>query len=184
MAEEETSKLHVKVGDSEFNAEGTREDVQRQFELFRDLVANRGTATPTDAPPPSPADQKGGDGESTNGTDPSTLSSEEASRVFQVDRKGKLVTLRVLPTGSRRAVESALLLLLGFQELLNKEEVLVGQLKDALQQSGLQPDRIDRIMAPHLRDGLVRKGGRGPGGRYRLSNTGQAEAERLVRDLA
>ncbi len=170
----ESQKLRVRIGEHEFEAEGPPELVQGQFDAWRELISRLqiGGRGPTGEP--------GADEEPSKDL---PIKDTSLSRVFQRG-EGKIITLRVLPTGDRREADAILLLLYGFHQLLQQDDVLVGRIKNALGQSGLQPDRIDRGIAPYVAAGLVRKGGRGPGGRYRLSNTGVHHAEGLVRDLA
>ena len=46
----ETYKLKVKIGEHEFDAEGPTDVVQRQFAVFRELIAAMRAGTPTDPP--------------------------------------------------------------------------------------------------------------------------------------
>ena len=103
----------------------------------------------------------------------------------QENRNGKpLVTLRYPPQGNNRAEVALVLLLFGFRELAKQEEVPVMTLKDALEQSGLRIERVDRTAYLPIKEGLVLKGGKkGPGGSYRLTNAGLTRAVADLREL-
>lgn len=179
---EENQKIHIKLGDLEFEAEGDASSVSEALARFEALVAARpeiAAQLPRGTAQAMPDEQEDG------GEDASEHHGLDLGRYFSVDGKRRLVTLRLHPSGPQRNANAILLVLYGFLELLNEEDVLVGRVKDALEQSGIQPSRIDKAIAPHQRAGLVLRGGKpGPGGKYRLSNTGIAEAERLLNGLA
>ena len=110
-----------------------------------------------------------------NETDPSDL-----SRIFVSDEKKGTVSLKLFPRSEDKNPASLLLLLLGFRQLLQKDEVMVTELKAALKQSGCVIDRIDDIAGKSLSSGLINKGGRGKGGRYSLTNAGVRAAQELI----
>jgi hypothetical protein len=163
--------LRVKVGSHEFEAEGSEESVKAQFEAWKELVA----ASPASSDPADPEQQQ--DQEQTSGDQ------RELGRVFSIDSRRKLVSLRILPRGERRDADALLLLLYGYERGLGQEEVLAGRLKQSLAVSGRRIDRIDRAIAPHDRANHVLKGGTGKGGKYSLSNTGREIAVQLMRGL-
>ena len=164
-------KLHIKLGEAEFNAEGPQEIVQKAFEKF--LAATE--KVPASAP--KPKDQHSDGSHKTGSLDPAIL-----NRAYTVDGRRKFVSLRVLPAeGPNKASDAALLVLYGHQNLLQMVEVPVTRLKKGLRQSGIQVDRIDRIMAPHSH--ITQKGGTGVGGKYSLNNQGLIQAEGMLRKM-
>jgi hypothetical protein len=174
----DTYKLRIKIGNHEFEAEGPVEVVKEQFESWKGLLG-LSPAKGTD----SPAAALSGN----SVTRITEIHTPEGITtpldVFDHDDKRKLVTLRVHPTSEDRDADAALLVLYGYKEIEAKDEVPVTKLKDALEVSGLRPDRVDRTLAPHMREGLILKAGRGKGGKYRLTNTGYARAQQMVYEL-
>jgi hypothetical protein len=171
----EQHRLKVKVGSWEFEAEGSREVVEARFGEWRELVdlAVRRTAAEAGAEALEQARPAGAPAQALM----------SPGKLFKVDEGRREVTLAVQPNGDRRDADAALLILFGHHRLLGVEELPVTRLKSALAVSGLRPERVDRIIAPHLSDQLVMKVGRGKGGRYRLTNAGLTRAETLARDL-
>jgi hypothetical protein len=104
------------------------------------------------------------------------------NRAYSVDGKHKFVSLQVLPPdGPNKASDAALLVLYGNQKLLQMAQVPVTRLKRGLKQSGVQVDRMDRIMAAHSH--ITQKGGSGVGGKYSLNNQGLIQAEGMLKKM-
>ena len=189
-------KLRMKIGPHEFEAEGTVEEVNEQFAAWKEIVLAVGapaqglslpfipstaqvpplvTGAPTTPLPLMVA---------TEADAAKAASSEPPPNIFVTDDRRRLVWLRVHPPGESRASDAALLVLYGLKRLMNVDEPLAGQIKDALEESGIRVDRVDRITLGNLRDGLLLKSGFGKGGKYRLTMTGLAKAESLAKELA
>ena len=171
----ETYKLQMKVGPHEFHGEGPEDAVKKDFEEWKSLIASTptiDTARPATVPPAL---------NSASWSAP--IESEQLARIFLLDDKKGLVTLRILPRGDDRDRDAVLLILLGFRRLKDQDEVLVTQLKPALKQSGCNVDRVDSVVAKYLREGLINKGGMAKGGRYSLTNSGAEKAAALVHSL-
>src|SRR5438132_7443694 len=83
-------KLHIKLGEAEFNAEGPQEIVQKAFEKF--LAATE--KVPDSAQ--NPKDQHSDGSHKTGSLDPAIL-----NRAYTVDGRRKFVSLRVLPAEDR-----------------------------------------------------------------------------------
>jgi hypothetical protein len=173
-----TNKVHLTVNGEEFNAEGSDKLVTDLFKAWKELIPKQ----PPNKQAPPPADPK-----------PSRLSRviEEAKTddgirapwdIFDADEKKKLMTLRVNPTGETRDADAILLVLYGFKRAWNVDEVKVTQLKKCLNISGLRPERIDKTVAAYVHQ-FILKTGRGPGGKYRLTNPGFERADGLARSL-
>ena len=112
-----------------------------------------------------------------------TTRDQYALRVFGIDERRDLVTLRVHPTGDTRDADAVLLLLYGYRVLRETDDVPVTKLTKSISMSGLRGDRIDRLAGEHVRTNLIVKHGSGKGGKYVLTNTGRARAETLTEEL-
>lgn len=156
----ETHKLHVKIGEDVFNGEGKEATVNRQFEQFKELLKARG-ATVVEKP-----------GNVEHEEPPATA----PARLFRVDEKKRLVTLKEKPTGEGSENRATLLVLLGFRSKLNMEEVPSRMLKDALKLSGFSVDRLDRFVGQVEKGNLVNHSGTAKGAKYWLTNPGEKAA--------
>lgn len=181
----EQYRLRVRVGSTEFEAEGHEDIVHRDYEAWKELLDQVPAAVVTEAPAgidlprsvtPPPSSIGNGKGES--------LEVEQLQALFSHDTARGTVSLKYLPQGNDREATAMLLLLLGYSRFSGTNEVAVTQLKTALVQSGLNVERIDRdAAAPLIKEQLVLKGGKAKGGRYKLTNTGMARAEAEARKL-
>jgi hypothetical protein len=162
-------KLHVKLGDSEFNGEGSQDIVKADYASFLEAYKlSQGTGSLAKLDPNSSAEQL------------KRLAEGLLEKAFC--RKDDIVSLRHLPPsdGSTRNADAAILLLYGFKKLAAVEDVPVTKLNEGLRASGLSIDRIDRFIGIHSQ--LFRKGGQRSGGRYSLTNPGEAQAEKWLTD--
>jgi len=162
-------KLHVKLPDAEFNGEGIESTVRSDYAAF--LEAYKLTRTPMAQPYSLPAIQP---------DKPAGVAESLLRKAFV--RKDDVVSLRHLPPtdNSTRAADAAILLLYGFKKLAALEDVPVTKLNEGLRDSGLTLDRIDRFIGIHGR--LFRKGGQRSGGRYSLTDPGEAQAEKWLKE--
>jgi hypothetical protein len=76
-----------------------------------------------------------------------------------------------------------MLILLGYKLLKQQDEVLVTTLKDAMEKTGFNIDRVDRLTDSYIDKGLILKGGKGKGGKYSLTNSGQDDANVSLEDM-
>ena len=155
-------KLQVKIGNAEFNAEGPETSVKAQFDAFMEVLRQSGAAA------------RGNESRSDSVTD------SEVQRAFSSDDNG-IVSLRVLPKTDRRDADALILLIWGFRQLQSLTDVSALDLAAAGRQSGLQIDRIDRVIAPNGQ--YVSKGGAKRGTRYALNNPGADYAKALLARL-
>jgi len=163
-------KLHVKLGDAEFNGEGPQDTVKGDYTAFLDAYKlSQGKSLPKNEPN-TPADQ----------VRPAGIAEGLLQKAFV--RKEDIVSLRHLPPSdnSTKAADAAILLLYGFKKLAAVEDVPVTKLNEGLRDSGLSIDRIDRFIGIHSQ--LFRKGGQRSGGRYSLTNPGEAQAEKWLNE--
>ncbi len=177
----ETYKLRMKIGEHEFEAEGSESSVKEQFGQFKELLAQFPSRRPFVFSSPiktidtsaTPADQT---------TEKKTVEPSLAP-VFDLDAKKGLVTLKTKPTGERALQDALLLTLLGFRLVRGDDEVMVTSLKDSLEKTGFKVERVDWIADPCLRQGWVLKGGKGKGGKYSLTNAGLEQSQKLLDGL-
>jgi len=162
------ARLKIKLGDSEFEAEGTPEDIKAQYDAF--LAAHQQAG----ARPPSPA-----------------RPDAENRRVYQVDdtlmrrifevRQDGTVTLKALPKGDNRDMDAFLLLLLGYLRLKDTEPVMATHLLRAAQYSGL--NSLRPADAASATEAYIIRGGVKKGTTYALNNQGKTKAEEIAATL-
>lgn len=161
-------RIKVKIGEHEFEAEGSPELVKSQFEDFKQIIGNAPRQTAAGGakqqkPPGEPA---------TNGGE---LQLEKISKV-----EGRVVSLTIKPEAESVA---AMLIMLGQRTYRANETVTASEIKDGLEQSGYHPNRIDRLMQPLADEGSVVRIGERKGARYRFTNQGLAKAQGAARDI-
>jgi hypothetical protein len=164
-------RIKVKIGDNEFEAEGSPEIVKAQFDAFRDLISSLPSRNDTPTAPtvqqPALIQQVAQDQEQPN-----------FERMFKV--QGRVVSLTALPVS---VVDAVLLTLFGQRTFRNNDSITGAEIKDGLVQSGYRLDRVDRLVDKLTADGLVIKIGTGKASRYRLTNQGLARAIGLAKDV-
>jgi hypothetical protein len=175
----EPFRLRLKIGPHEFEAEGDQDTVERQFALWRELVSSPAASPPTlPSPPPPPPEA------STAAPAPLVASEGQAvpfDKLFRHD--GELVSLSALPNGDHREPDAALLLLLARRHYLAEELVTGGRLRQGLMESGINVDRVDRMLEEYMNNYVIRSG-QNRAVRYRLTNPGRTRAMELARTLA
>lgn len=169
----EPYKLQLKIGPHEFSAEGPADVVKQDFEMWKVLIQSTQAQIP-----PAPTVGNNNDTSVVN-----SITREQLERMFLIDDKRGMVTLRVLPRSQERDADALLLILFGYKLAKQLEEVGVTQLKPSMRQSGCMVDRLDQVASRYVRQGLLNKGGMGKGGRYSLTNSGLERAVSLMRDL-
>ena len=158
-------KLQVRLGSAEFSAEGPEETVKQAFEKFLKAVSS----SPEKPSIETSRSEKGS---------PLAQAIKAGQPLFDKVflREGEVVSLRLLPPDSaNRNAEAAILLLYGYQTLLQLSEVPITKLNTGLRKSGLSFDRLDRFIGTHRH--LYMRGGTRSGARYSLNNQGIAQAE-------
>jgi len=167
----ESYRIRVKIGDSEFDAEGPAEIVQSQFEAFKQLL----TALPprNDTPVPQVVQQVPVIQQVAQDQDQPSF-----EKIFRV--QGRVVSLTALPAST---VDAVLLTIFGQRMFRNNDSITGAEIKDGLVQSGYRLDRVDRFIDKLTADGLVIKIGTGKASRYRLTNQGMARATALAKEI-
>ena len=168
-------KLHLKIGLHEFSAEGPVDVVKQDFELWKSMISDLPAQ-----PVPAAALGQNGAAPPNNSAPPK----ETIEKVYVIDERRDMLSLRVLPRSDDRYADALLLLLLGYKIIKGADEMMVTQLKPSLRQSGCMVDRVDQIAAKYVRHGFLNKGGMGKGGRYSLTNSGAEKAIALLNSLA
>ena len=180
-------KLRIKLGDYEFEAEGTRNYILEQFEvfqkLFREMTINREMGNlhdnirVMDHPLPSQ--------NSPQTQEFSQRAVEEPlQKILHQLPASPFLACSILPLGKNKDADTVLILLLGFRVFRNQKEVSVLNLNQALKKSGISPHRLDRMLSVHSKDQLVLKAGKGKGGGYQLTHKGALRAQELALHLS
>ena len=162
------AKVRMKIGEHEFEAEGTPEGVQSQFEAFRLILSTLDTK-PKTVQVETPGDDEENKGDSSH---------VRLDRIMKA--QGRVVSLTALPAAIE---DAALLILLGNREMRDNEAATGGEIGDGLAQSGRPVDRVDRIVSKLIADAFVLKSGIKRSSRYRLSNLGHQKALAVAREL-
>ena len=169
---EASTKIKLKIGEHEFEAEGPTDVVQAQLEIFRAILDGFPEANLSFGRLGATVE------ESKRSGLPSEAAHVPVGEIMSAD--GRVVSLTALP---QTVEESVLLLMLGQRDLRNNNTVTGQEIGDGLNQSGKPAARVDRVMEKHMRDALVLKVGLGRATRYRLTNQGLNKALIIARDL-
>ena len=170
------SKLHVKIGEAEFVAEGPEGVVQLQYDAWIRLVEMMGAAASAPAPLTKGVEDKANE----VGND---LEDDDAAlrrRVF--DERDGVVSLLALPSGDQRTADTILLCLYGFSAVAGQETVTTVTLAKGIKKSGINVPRLDRVLGPYA-DGYITKSGTRRGTKYGLTNRGITKARELMKNL-
>jgi hypothetical protein len=163
---------------AELEVEGPEKTVREFYETF--LKGYREPASP----PPAKAKQEGKDaGLASNtlgGDSPGTVPADVLNRLFVLSKDGR-VTLRALPTTDTREADSLIALIYGYMALKDEHSVSGLELKQAAHQSGVQIDRVDRVLSPY--ETWVTAAGRKRGRKYGLNNQGVRKAEGVLTQI-
>ncbi len=165
----QTQKLKIQIGDAVFEADGPTEIVEQQFQAFILLLQNQ---------PKQPKTKEELGAGSGNGISNETQPISEAvlNKVFC--NEGDYVSLSASPSGPADAL---LVLLYGFDRILDVPKVTGVTMMKAARKSGVQIPRIDKYMNESAE--FVLTGGAKRGKRYSLNNRGIAHAEKVIRAL-
>lgn len=168
-------KLQVKIGQSEFSAEGPEEAVRQAYADF--LAANAQVKTAALTPHTAA-------GVPTLAVSTSTATPPEDAATLDryFKREGDIISLRHLPATPNRTADAAIVLIYGYMKMAGMEDVPVTKLNEGLRRSGLNLTRLDRELG--VNHSLFRKGGQRSGGRYTLNNQGLKQAEDWLTEWA
>lgn len=206
MNEPTPTKLKMKIGAHEFEAEGPADVVKEQFESFKALIqalpADVSTIVGPTGPPRFSMDQTTYfDGDVTPSAERMTkdqwkeglakmgigytevprkdVTPDAAlNRIMRVENRVVSLTVQV------RAIEDAVLLLLFGQKVMRENDSVTGsEIMDGLEISGLKVPRADRVLAKLSDNGDAIAVGLGRAKRYRMTNTGMTKARALAGEL-
>jgi hypothetical protein len=167
----QSTRIKVKIGDHEFEAEGPTDTVKEQFEAFKQMISiDRGISSRGSEQKVSQGDMQQRD------TDASLYT--ELPKIMEMS--GRVISLTALPTSTG---DAALLILLGQKELRENIASTAQEVGDGLAQSGRPVPRVDRVMDSAIQQALVLKTGVKRSTRYRLTNQGVVRARELAREL-
>jgi hypothetical protein len=156
------TKLKIRTGPHEFEAEGDGETVMEQFRMFREMIA--ADAAPAAAVTPA--------------AQPSQAAAPlPLNRLFRVG--ARIVALSV----SAKPDDAVLMLILGQKHFLKNENVSGAEIMEGLRQSAIRLPRADLILARHADQGIIVMTGRRRMRRYRLSAAGLERAQHIARTL-
>ncbi len=167
----ENSKLKIKIGTHEFEAEGSEETVQKQYQMFLEAVKGAPAASPI----PAGKLEQAPESNDVNG---------RLARLFRTDGKGITLTAR-LPESNTRDADTIILLLYGYKKLKGMESVYAPTLNESLRLSGYSVERVDRAIIPYTTPDnyLITRAGQKRGTQYRLTNKGETRAKELEEQL-
>lgn len=164
-------RFKIRVGEKEFEAEGPRDAVEARWAEARDWLLQ--AAEPKTAHPKEPDE---------------SLTSPSANPIFEVDRGRRTVRLRVLPPRGevlQRLSNALLLLLYGYNDLINRPQVPVTRMAEDLRMSGFAGlKRLSRAFVRLETEGLAARNGSGKGTNYRATNPGLVAARTLAKSLS
>jgi hypothetical protein len=167
----DTTRIKVRIGEHEFEAEGPVDIVQSQFDAFKEIISLAPRTKPTAS---SPDTQQIQENKHVN----ITFSHIQLEKILHVN--GRIVSLTALPASTE---EAALLVMLGHKDMRNNLSVTGQEIGDGLAQSGRPVPRVDRLLDKAIDQALVLKSGIKRGTRYRLTNQGHAKALAIAREL-
>lgn len=171
---ENSHKIRVKVGSAEFEAEGSEETVNAQYEKFLAMLGQmKGNGA---EPHIDPSTEVLPD---SNNSPRQQITGEFLSRAFAVDKGGTVSLLALPPKGENQEADALILILYGFRRVREQNVVMVDQLIEAARQSGVETaGRVARVLDP--RSDLITRSGIKRGTRYGLNNRGAMHAENLL----
>lgn len=159
------TKLKMKIGEHEFEAEGPADVVQAQFQAFRELV----NATPHPPPAPGPSHQN----------NQRTAVDLALDKIMRHDDRVVSLTVR-----GDSIEDEVLLVLLGQLRFRQNDSVTGSEILEGLRQTRGAVNRIDYQLARMAeRDGTVLTFGARRARRYRLTNPGVSRATELATAL-
>jgi hypothetical protein len=161
-------RMKVRVGQSEFEAEGDEITVNEQYRLFLDAIQGVGVNRP-----PS----KNGRDEPTETKNRETTLDGVWARFYSLEGDSD-VSLKTIPSTEDANADAIILLLYGYLQLRETDMVGSAELLSMAKKSGVRIDRVDRNIASHLQ--YINKGGSRRGCRYSLNNQGKNYAQQLL----
>lgn len=169
---EPVHRIKVKIGTAEFEAEGKRDLVVKQYDEFIAIVSQMPKVAANEAQPALPPDAEK---KVHAAFGSSKIPKSVLDRVF---RQNGVLSLMDTPKTDNAEADALLVLIYGHTELTGKPDVTGVALVKSASKTGLNIDRVSRTI--EARADLIRCSGIKKGTRYSLNNRGIAEAERLI----
>jgi hypothetical protein len=167
-------KVRIKIGDAEFEAEGSAESVNQQYADFLAALRSAPAGKPS-AKHETPLADNGKEG----GGDVDAI----FSKVFRVD--GDSISLNFLPPRTENLDADVLMLLMyAYQATTGQQMILGTELVRAANQSGAGISRVGDSLSIYEEQSYVRRGGVKKGAKYGLTNTGQTKAKEMLMKMA
>lgn len=175
----EHSKLKLRIGAHEFEAEGPPELVTEQFNAFKELIATLPAPTGPSASPSLSLPLAPPSVSPSASVDPALqVESESLMRIMKVDDRIVSLTVRA------RSIDDAVLLLLyGQKSVRGNDSVTGAEIMGGLTSTGIRVNRVDRLLESAGEIGDVIVVGSGRAKRYRLTNSGFAKARAIAGEL-
>jgi hypothetical protein len=176
-------RIHARVGNSVFKAEGPQDVVKEGFDLFLGVLTSIPGAVPKTNGKhpangkPNAAKEEGLSEDFHEQFEPVTK--ELLDRAFRID--GKSLSLSVLPQTNDRNADAILLLVYGYAVLRDQKEIGAYSLAASARQSGVMISRVDRTLSKMPT--YIMRGGSGQATRYSITNPGRAKAEKLLAEM-
>ena len=163
------NRIHIKLGDYEFEAQGPTDIVNQQFEAFQEMVKDLGKAL---KPPDTPKNNQDNEAEQ-------PIDSKVHSMIFH--ESGDLLSLTATPETDNPQADALLLLIYGYCKLKNEPKITGVTLMKAAKQSGVFINRVDRYM--DIKKEFILTGGAKRGKRYSLNNKGTKYVEDMIKKM-
>ena len=163
------SRIKIKVGEHEFEAEGPADLVREQFTAFKEMIASIAPEEKTKTP------------EATSLNNGNPANSGGALNLDNITRnEGRVISLTVHTDDLEEAV---LILLLGQRQYRTNDQVTGSEIMDGLRESGHVIARVDGVLDRLAGSGHVIRIGTGRARRYRLTNIGLLRAQEAARQM-
>jgi len=158
-------RIKIRLGEREFEIEGSAESVERQFEAFKWLIAPPPDPTPVKEPLPEPP------------TPALAVERVPLERIMRI--RGAIISLSV----SSKVHDAVLVILLGQRIYRQNDNVSGIEVMEGLRDSGIRVPRVDLLLSRYARLGIVVAMGQHRRRRYRLSTAGVEQAQQIAHRL-
>lgn len=168
------TRLKMKIGDHEFDAEGSAESVREQFQAWQELVKMAASVPIARKEEPSGDNHQG-----PLKPDATTAVDSALPKIMRVENRTVSLTAQLTS-----AHDALLLMIYGQKTLRNNDAATGAELIAGISATGgFSIGRLDRILDKLALDGDVTTFGERRGKKYRLTNTGIAKARAIASDL-
>jgi hypothetical protein len=173
------SRVKMKIGEHEIEAEGSPDMVREQFQAWQELVKLAyATPIPQVVPVAQTAENLSAGLPTKSDALPSNVDAE-LTKIMRIDNRAISLTAR-----TTNVHDAMLIMLYGQKILRNNDSVTGAELISGLNSTGgFAVDRLDRVLNKLSVDGDVMTFGERRGKKYRLTNSGTAKARAIASDL-